>query len=61
MAQSPRLYFGWYVTTRNAGVLQAWSCATEAELGMARTSVLDCSIGLVIRDVGILFGIEGGV
>ena len=47
--------------TRNTGVLQAWSRATEAELGMARTSVLDCSIGSVIRDVGILFGIEGGV
>ena len=50
-----------YVTTHNAGVLQAWSHATEAELGMAGTSVLDCSIGSEIRDVGILFGIEGGV
>ena len=50
-----------YVTTRNAGVLQAWLRATEAELGVAGTSVLDCSIGLVIRDVGVLFGIEGGV
>ena len=49
------------VTTRNTGVLQAWLCVTEAELGVAGTSVLDCSIGLVIRDVGILFSIEGGV
>ena len=47
-----------YVTTRNAGVLQAWSHATEAELGVDGTY---CSISSVIRDVGVLFGIEGGV
>jgi hypothetical protein len=50
-----------YVMTHNAGVLQAWSRATEAELGVVGTSGLDCSIGSVIRDVGVLFGIEGGV
>ena len=50
-----------YVTTCNASVLQAWSRTTEAELGVAGTSVLDCSIGSVVRDVGVLFGIEGGV
>jgi hypothetical protein len=50
-----------YKTTHNTSALQNWLHATEAELCIARTLVLDCSIGLEIHDVGVLFGIEGKV